>query len=82
MDDDSDDDGAGIAAYAVEPDDWGPIYFACHRETGWTYQQIGELTFPQLVSWQHKGSDPVPKIVNPKDIKGWINKVREMKRSG
>jgi hypothetical protein len=69
-------------AYDVEADDWGEVFYATQQATGWTYAQIGELTFTQLVSWNHKGKDPKPRVADPGQIRALALKYAEMNNRG
>ena len=64
----------------VEADDWGELFFRIVTDTGWTYRDVGELTFPQLFSWLNKGADPKPRIADPAEIKALVARYAEMNR--
>jgi hypothetical protein len=64
----------------IEPDDWGETFFSIATETGWTYSQIGEMTFPQLTSWFRKGKSPTPQVADPAQIRALVAKYAEMNR--
>jgi hypothetical protein len=45
--------------------------------TGYTYREIGDLTFPQMVNILNRGEKPIPRITKPSDIRHAIRRIRE-----